>query len=54
MNCLFKIRRILGKMIVPVYDVKRDNGLEFLIYDNGKWEYKPAIFYEPIPEEKGE
>lgn len=54
MNCLFKLRKKLGKEVVPIYDIKRDNSLEFLIYDNGIWRYSSAIFYEPIPENKGE
>lgn len=55
MNCLFKVRRKSTGEIVPVYGVKTERFLEFLVYsrnvgDNsrGKWVYSLADLFEPI------
>ena len=54
MNCLFKVRRISTGEIVPVYDVKSDGYIEFLIYSClkntliGKWHYVLADRFEPV------
>ena len=58
MNCLFKVRRKSTGEIVPVYGIKTERFLEFLIYSRtmgdsscGKWVYSLADRFEPI--EKG-
>ena len=57
-NCLFKVRRKSTGEIVPVYGVKSERSVEFLIYSpivsdssQGKWCYALADRFEPI--EKG-
>lgn len=60
MNCSFKVRRKSTGEIVPVYGVKSERFVEFLIYSRcmwdssrGKWFYALADRFEPI-EEGGE
>lgn len=56
MYCLFKVRRKSTGEIVPVYDVKSDKFLEFLIYSrntsgsHSAWTYVLAQRFEPIDE----
>ncbi len=61
MNCLFKVRRKSTGEIVPVYGVKSERFVEFLIYSRymgdssrGKWCYALADRFEPIEEGGGE
>lgn len=51
MNCLFEVRTKATKKITPVYDVRRGQFVEFLVYDNKKFLYLNSQLFEPI--EKG-
>ena len=51
MNCLFEVRTKATKKITPVYDVKRGQFVEFLVYYGTKFLYLNAQMFEPI--EKG-
>ena len=59
MSCLFKVRRKSTGEIVPVYGVKTERFLEFLIYSRnmsdssrGRWVYALADRFEPIEEQE--
>lgn len=51
MNCLFEVRTKVTNKITPVYDVRRGQFVEFLVYDGTKFLYLNAQMFEPIEKE---
>ena len=55
MNCLFYVKHKLGGKVTPVFDVKVNISIEFLVYDKKDgWKYVSAVYFEPIVEKEGE
>lgn len=54
MDCLFKVRTKATRKITPVYGVKHEKFLEFLVYEHARWTYVPAQLFEPISKEEAE
>lgn len=55
MNCLFYVKQKLGGQITPVFDVRHNHSVEFLIYSKELgWYYASSVYFEPIVEKEGE
>ncbi len=55
MNCLFYVKKKSGGSVIPVFDVRYNYKVEFLIYSKEiGWYYALAVYFEPLIEKEGE